>query len=76
MYLFSIGLPYILIKLSPFPLTFLQTRREYPFHQITFDYSSSDCDGLCDHLSDVQGRNFYNLDVSGAASMFLSGFRL
>ena len=31
----------------------INSKRDAPFHHIAYDYSHTDCDGLCDHLRDV-----------------------
>ena len=41
-----------------------------PFYRIAYDYSHSDCDGLCDHLRDVPWEDIFNLSASAAASQF------
>ena len=40
------------------------------FHHIAYDYSCADCDGLGDHLRDVQWEDIFKLSASAAASEF------
>ena len=46
------------------------------FHRIGYDFSRAGWDGLCDHSSDVPWEDIFKLGASGAASYFVSGFRL
>ena len=39
-----------------------------PFHDIAYDYSRADWDGLCDHLRDVPWEDIFKLSASAAAS--------
>ena len=41
-----------------------------PFHDIAYDYSRADWDGLCDHLRDVPWEDIFKLRASAAASEF------
>ena len=41
-----------------------------PFHYITYDYSHTDWDGLCDHFRDVPWEDIFKLGASAAASKF------
>ena len=41
-----------------------------PFHSIAYDYSSTDWDGLCDHLRDVPWEDIFKLSPSAAATEF------
>ena len=52
------------------------SKRDSPFHRITYDYSRADWDSLCDHLRDVSWEDIFKLGASAAASEFVSGFRL
>ena len=40
------------------------------FHNIAYDYSHADWDGLCDHLRDVPWEDIFKLSASAAASEF------
>ena len=40
------------------------------FHNIAYDYSHADWDGLCDHLRDVPWEDIFKLSGSAAASEF------
>ena len=51
-------------------------QQDATFHRIAYDYSSSDLDGLCDHLRDVPWENIFKLSASALLVNFVSGFRL
>ena len=40
------------------------------FHYIPYDYSHTDCDGLCDYLRDVPWEHIFKLSAFAAASDF------
>ena len=49
----------------------INSKQDTPFHCVAYDYSSSDWDGLRDHLRDVPWEDiFINLSASAAASEF------
>ena len=51
-----------------FQLAFRQ--RNAPFHRTTYDYSQTDGDGLCDHLTDVPWEDIFKLGASVAPTEF------
>ena len=59
------------IKLSQFPLAFCQSQKGEDY-----DYSCTNCDGLCGHLRDVHGRISLNSALLLLPVNFMSGFRL
>ena len=48
----------------------INLKQDAPFHHIAYDYSSTDLDGLHDHLSDVPWEDIFKLSASAAASEF------
>ena len=48
----------------------MNSKQDALFHQIAYDYSCADLDGLCDHLSDVPWEDIFKLSASAAASEF------
>ena len=44
--------------------------KDTPFYHVTYKYSCTDWDGLCDHLSDLPGEDIFKLSVSAASSEF------
>ena len=46
------------------------SQQDVPFHNIAYDYSCADWDGLCDHLRDVPWEDIFKLRASAAASEF------
>ena len=49
----------------------VNSKQDTPFHRVAYDYSSSDWDGLRDHLRDVPWEDiFIKLSASAAASEF------
>ena len=46
------------------------SQRDAPFHCIAYDYSGTDCDGLCDHLRDVPWEDIIKISASVAADEF------
>ena len=50
--------------LSQFPFTF------YHIHNIAYDYSRADCNGLRDHLRDIPLKNIFKLSASAAPDEF------
>ena len=57
----------LIMLLSQFSLT---------FHQIHYDYSHADWEGLCDHLRDVPWEDIFRLCASAAASEFCEWFQV
>ena len=54
----------LIMWLSQFPLTFLQNKREAPFHWIPYDYYCADWDAVCNHLRDVPWGDIFKLSAS------------
>ena len=46
------------------------SQRDAPFHCITYNYSCTDWEGLCDHLRDVPWEDIFKLSAFAAASEF------
>ena len=46
----------------------LNSKRDAPFHRITYDYSRANWDGLRDHLRDVTWEDIFKLSASAATS--------
>ena len=44
------------------------SKQDASFYGIAYDYSSTDWDGLCDHLRDFPWEDIFKLSVSAAAS--------
>ena len=53
-----------------------KSKGDAPFHNIAYDYSCADWDGLCDHLKDVPWENIFKLGASATASEFCEWYRL
>ena len=60
----------ILIMLLSVFIDFPNSQRDAPFHRIAYDYSRTDWDGLCYHLSEVSWEDIFKLSVSAAANKF------
>ena len=60
----------ILVMLLSVSIDFPNSQRDAPFHRIAYDYSRTDWDGLCYHLSDVSWEDIIKLSVSAAAIKF------
>ena len=59
----------LIMFLSQFPLTTLQTREvDFPFHYTAYDYSLADQDGLCGQLRDIPWEDIFKPSVSAAAT--------
>ena len=48
----------------------LNAKQDTPFHQMAYDYSRADWDGLRDHLRDVPWEDVFKFSASAAASEF------
>ena len=48
----------------------IKSKQDTSFHQVTYDYSHADWDGLHDHLRDVPWEDIFKLYASAAASEF------
>ena len=48
----------------------LNSKWDAPFHQLAYDCSCADWDGLCDHLGYVPSEDIFKLRASSAASEF------
>ena len=46
------------------------SKRDAPFHRITYEYSRADWDGLCDHLRDFPWEDIFKFSASAIASEF------
>ena len=46
------------------------SKRDAPFHHITYDYSFTAWDSLCDHLRDIPWEDAFKFNASTAASEF------
>ena len=47
-----------------------KSKRDAPFHQITYDYSRADWNALRDHLRNVPWVDIFKLSASAAGSEF------
>ena len=48
----------------------LYSQQDAPFHCIAYDYSSTDCGTLCDHLRDVLWEDIFKFSASAVACEF------
>ena len=48
----------------------MNSKQDTPFYHVTYKYSCTDWDGLCDHLSDLPWEDIFKLSVSAASSEF------
>ena len=46
------------------------SRQDARFHCVSYDYSSADWDGLCDHLRDVPWEDIFKFSASAATGEF------
>ena len=49
------------------------SKQDTLFHQVAYDYSRADWDGLHDHFRDVPWEDIFKLSASAAASEFCEG---
>ena len=45
----------------------INSKQDTPFHHVTYDYSHTDWNGLCDHLRDVPREGIFKLGASAAS---------
>ena len=56
---------YVIVTVSiDFPIN---SKQDTPFHHVTYDYSHTDWNGLCDHLRDVPREGIFKLGASAAS---------
>ena len=73
----SLNWEILLMWLSQFPLTFLQTqKKDGPFLCIAYGYSLADWDGLCNLLRDVPWKSNFQCSASAASSEFCEWFQV
>ena len=48
----------------------INSKQDTPFHQVAYDYSRADWDGLHDHLRDAPWEDIFKLSASAATSEF------
>ena len=69
-YFFLLMLVFVLQWLSLYWEIPSNSQWDAPFHYITYDYSHTDWDGLCDHFRDIPWEDILKLGASAAASKF------
>ena len=60
---------------SHFPFTFLNPKRDAPFHRTVYDYSRAEWDGFQDYIRDVPREDVFEVGASASASGICGGFR-